>query len=108
MSVTAVDSREYRFPFEISCASEAPADFVLPGPAEETIAGLFLPLSIVIFRGTDQLGLRGTLETQGTPVAPQKRHAAPPTRDSSGLSATLWAPTPGSSIWTAWWPTRLV
>jgi len=42
MPLVPVDSRDYRFPFEIFSISEAPADFVVSEPVDDMIGGLFL------------------------------------------------------------------
>src|SRR5579872_2801128 len=44
MIATPVDSRHYRFPYEINALSDAPDDFGLTGADEDIVGGLFLPL----------------------------------------------------------------
>jgi len=43
MFATSVDSRQYRFAYEIATLSDAPDDFDLSGASEHTLGGLFLP-----------------------------------------------------------------
>ncbi len=43
MLTAPVDSRQYRFPYEINALSDAPADFDLTDAVDEPLGGLFLP-----------------------------------------------------------------